>query len=83
MIKNRVPEILAQNNLSAGKLERELAGKVARNSVYSWTRGTVSRVDLDTLANVITALRKLTGQPLQIQDVMTYEPADELETVGA
>jgi hypothetical protein len=50
-----------------------LAGKVAANTVYAYARGTTNRPDLEALAWVIWGLRKLTGKPYGVQDLLAYE----------
>jgi hypothetical protein len=62
---------LQQNNLTAYRLSKEVAGKAAQGSVYALARGNkVKRVDLETLSEVMQALSRLTGKPITPNDLL-------------
>lgn len=71
----RVKSVLDAHNLSAYRLAQELSGKVSRNSVYAIAAGTAKRADLETLGELVEALRNLTGdQELTVGDLLAYGP---------
>jgi DNA-binding Xre family transcriptional regulator len=73
---------LSQNNLTAYRLSKEVAGKAAQGSVYALARGEkVKRVDLETLSQVMQALTRLTGQPVTPNDLLEVieEPLEEMD----
>jgi hypothetical protein len=62
---------LRQNNLTAYRLSKEVAGKAAQGSIYALARGEkVKRVDLETLSEVMQALMRLTGQTVTPNDLL-------------
>ena len=74
---------LSQNNLTAYRLSKEVAGKAAQGSVYALARGEkVKRVDLETLSQVMQALTRLTGQPVTPNDLLEVieEPLEEMDS---
>jgi hypothetical protein len=71
---------LRQNNLTAYRLSKEVAGKAAQGSIYALARGEkVKRVDLETLSEVMQALMRLTGQTVTPNDL--FEVIEEPEPV--
>jgi len=72
-IRNRLPDLLKRHGLSAYRIEQELRGVVARNSIYALARGETKRIDLDTLDHVVRVLRRQTGQPYNVGDVFDFE----------
>ncbi|MGC8968012.1 MAG: hypothetical protein ACP5JV_06790 [Thermus sp.] len=72
-IRWRLRAVLDRERVSAYALAQVLAGKVAPNTVYSLARGEKQRPDLEALAWVIWGLRKLTGKPYGVGDVLVYE----------
>ncbi|WP_234554201.1 helix-turn-helix transcriptional regulator [Thermus caliditerrae] len=69
----RLREVLAGENLTVYRLAQVLSGKVSRNTLYAWASGSINRPDLEALAWVLWALRKLTGKPYGVQDLLEYE----------
>jgi hypothetical protein len=59
---------IQDHGLSARQVERE-AG-IGENTIYRVMRAT--NLNRDSLAGIIMALRKLTGQPVNIADVLEY-----------
>ncbi|RTH26585.1 hypothetical protein CSW18_04625 [Thermus scotoductus] len=72
-IRLKLREILDQEGVSAYALSRTIAQKVSPNTVYALTRGTTQRPDLQALAWVVWGLRRLTGKPYEICDLLKYE----------
>ncbi len=74
---------LQQNNLTAYRLSKEVAGKAAQGSIYALARGEkVKRVDLETLSQVMQALTRLTGQPVTPNDLFEVieEPPETMDS---
>ncbi|ALJ90670.1 hypothetical protein TO73_0822 [Thermus aquaticus Y51MC23] len=72
-VRWKLRDVLNAEGVSAYALTHLLAGKVAANTVYAYARGTTNRPDLEALAWVIWGLRKLTGKPYGVQDLLAYE----------
>ncbi|WP_162243085.1 helix-turn-helix transcriptional regulator [Deinococcus sp. Leaf326] len=47
--------------------------KIAMNTLRGMYDGTTRRPDLDVLGSIIGALRRMTGQPITLTDVLTLE----------
>ncbi|CAM2975776.1 helix-turn-helix domain-containing protein [Deinococcus radiodurans] len=73
-VRWRLKEFLAERNLTAYALSKE--GGIHRlSTVYRITGSDApTRVDLPTLAKVLDGLRKLTGEDVQIGDILEYLP---------
>jgi hypothetical protein len=64
----KLREYLETHHLNARQVERE-AG-IGQNTIYRVMKAT--NLNRDSLAGIITALRKLTGQQVSISDVLEY-----------
>lgn len=73
MIRWKLKQLLEQHGLSVYQLAKALEGKVSANAVYHAARESITRVNFETLATVIAALRDLTGKPVVVGDLMEYE----------
>jgi len=90
-VQARVKQYLDSHNVSAYRLAQETAGTLAPNTVYALARPTEKRVDLETLGEVMTALERITGQPVTLTDLLEVvaDPIplsiqqDPLELTGA
>ena len=90
-VQARVKQYLDSHNVSAYRLAQETAGTLAPTTVYALARPTVKRVDLETLGEVMTALERITGQPVTLTDLLEVvaDPIplsiqqDPLELTGA
>jgi DNA-binding Xre family transcriptional regulator len=72
MITWKLKPFLEQNNISAYALAKEVASNLAANTVYALVRETPQRVDLDSLDTILTALRQMTKQNVQIGHLLEY-----------
>ncbi|GAA6761746.1 MULTISPECIES: helix-turn-helix domain-containing protein [Thermus] len=72
-VRFKLKEVLEQEGLSAYRLERLLGDRISRATVYRWVRSAPARPDLEALAWVIWGLRKLTGKPYDVCDLLEYE----------
>ncbi|PNY79913.1 helix-turn-helix domain-containing protein [Deinococcus koreensis] len=71
----RLAEYLKQRGISAYALAKS-TGTARPTTIYRLARPdhTPTRVDLPTLTMVIDGLRKLTGEDVQISDILEYVP---------
>ena len=79
----KLREYLDTHSISAYRVVQETHGKIAERTVYALARQGVKRVDLETLGEVIGALRRLTGQPVTPNDLLEVieEPVQLEETI--
>lgn len=82
VIRWRLADFLAERNLTAYSLGKAM-GTSYMNTVYRMAkRGhEPTRIDLPTLLNVLDGLRVLTGEEVEIADILIYEP-DALPVQG-
>lgn len=79
-VRWRLADFLEERGITAYALAK--ASDISRlNTIYRIARRgqEPTRVDLPTLATVLDGLRKLTGQPIDITDVLEYLPDDSEE----
>ena len=70
-VRWRVHEILESHDISPYRLMKESG--LAQGTVYRLVKGDTSTVNAETLDRVMTTLRRLTRQDLQISDLLEYE----------
>ena len=73
VVRWRLNDFLQGKALSVYRLHKELGGQISRTGLYKITRGETSGVDSASLADILEALEKLTGEPVALQDVLSYE----------
>jgi hypothetical protein len=71
----KLRQYIEDHDLNARQVERE-AG-IGENTIYRVMRAT--NLNRDSLAGIIMALRKLTGKPVEIADVLEYSDHPELD----
>jgi hypothetical protein len=79
----KLPQYLRRHRLTRYQLMRELGenrGRVA----YRWS-DIPQRIDTDVLAELMSALEKLTGQPVDLTDIFEYQsrPENRVEAEAA
>ncbi len=69
-------EYMEQHDITPYRLAKVVEQHASTATVYGLVRkgGDVSRVDLGTLAFVLDGLRELTGQNVQVADLIKYTP---------
>lgn len=72
---------LERRGLSAYRVVKETTGRVAPNTVYDLARKPARRVDLETVSEVMSALERITGETVTLNDLIAQEappgaPAD-------
>ena len=78
-VRWKVHTILAEFDISPYRLMKE--GGLAQGTVYRLVKGDTSTVNADTLDRVMTTLRRLTGQQLQISDLLEYDEPRRLRNI--
>ena len=66
----KLREYLDTHAISAYRVVQETHGRIAERTVYALARQGAKRVDLQTLGEVIGALRRLTGKPVTPNDLL-------------
>ena len=66
-------ELLEARGLTAYRVMSEGRGEVSKNAVYALARGDVDRVDLGTLGKLAGLLERLTGERVEVSDLLTFE----------
>ena len=61
---------LQRHNITAYRLVGEVQGRVAPNTVYTMARRPAQRIDLATVDELLSALERLTGEKVEIADVL-------------
>ena len=77
-VRWKVYEILREYDISTYRLMKESG--LAQGTVYRLVKGDTSTVNAETLDRVMTTLRRLTGEQLQISDLIEYD--EPLTTSG-
>jgi len=67
-----VRPILERHNITPYRLMKE--SKLAQGTVYRLVNGDTRSLNADTLDKVMAALRRLTGEHIEIGDLLHYEP---------
>jgi len=83
-VRWRLADYLERHGLTAYALGKEI-GITRMNTVYRLARrgSEPVRVDLETLGLVISSLRKLTGEDVQLTDILEYDPSGTPEAQAA
>lgn len=63
-------QYLRNHDITAYRLVQEVQGKVAPNTVYALARKPAQRIDLDTVAKILQALGRLTGDRVGITEML-------------
>lgn len=71
MVKWKLKDTMDMHGITRYALQKETGA--AMNTLRAMYDGTTRRPDLDVLDGVIRALRKATGKPLGLSDVLEWE----------
>ncbi len=69
-IRVRLDDYLNHHGLTPYRLAQETKGQAAQGSIYALARGDSKRLDLKTLAAIMGALEKLTGENVGFDDLL-------------
>jgi hypothetical protein len=77
-IRLNLNKFLETHAISAYRVVKETTGKLAANTVYDLAKRPAQRIDLETVGQVVTALERITGETITINDLL--EITDVVET---
>jgi DNA-binding Xre family transcriptional regulator len=79
VVRWRLGEYLQQRGITAYALAKA-SGIHRMSTVYRIAKKgeEPTRVDLPTLASLLVGLTKITGEPVQLTDILEYVPDDEI-----
>lgn len=66
-----VKPLLERHNITAYRLMKESG--LAQGTVYRLVNGDTTNLNAETLDRVMTTLRRLTGEQIEISDLLRYE----------
>jgi DNA-binding Xre family transcriptional regulator len=75
MIRWRLSSYLSRHHLNANQLSRRSG--LSPTTVYPIARGEIQRVDLKTLEAILLALRDMTGERVDVGDLLELEETRE------
>jgi hypothetical protein len=70
MLKFSLKPFLERHQITAYQLVQATKGKLSESTVYGMSRKALQRVDLGSAGVIIEALRELTDEPVQFQDLL-------------
>lgn len=73
IVRWKLGAFLEQIGLSVYRLHAELGGQMSKTGLYKITRGETSGVDFESLAGILKALETLTGEHVELRDILSYE----------
>jgi hypothetical protein len=80
MLKFYLKPFLERHHISAYQLVQATKGKLSESTVYGMSRKPLQRVDLGSAGLILEALRELTDEPVQFQDLL--EEHDDLKVAS-
>jgi DNA-binding Xre family transcriptional regulator len=72
----RLPELLEEYGITRHRLAQAMQGKTSSRLTTLYRMADPKRIDLSVLAEIITALRALSGLEVGVGDVLEYVPDD-------
>ena len=66
-----IKPLLERHNITPYRLMKET--ELSQGTVYRLVNGETRSLNVDTLDHVMTALRRLTGERVEIADLLVYE----------
>jgi hypothetical protein len=79
----KLPSYLKAHNISNEALRQQAGGSGRRIDRLARQAPDLERLDLPTLANIISALRTLTGEPVTVADLLEYHEAPSEQPLQA
>jgi primosomal protein N' len=77
MLRFHLKPFLERHRISAYQLARATKGKLSESTVYSLSREPQRRVDLNSVGVIVETLKELTGETVQIQDLIENVPEEK------
>lgn len=79
----KLRDYLYDHKIKPAKLATHLEGRVSRTAIYGLVAAEPPKaIYFETLDAVLPALRELTGEEVQITDLLEYEPSDGVSSSG-
>lgn len=72
----RLPELLEELGITRHRLAQAMAGKTKTRLTTLYRMTDPKRVDLHVLAEIVAALRALSGVEVGVGDLLSYAPGD-------
>jgi hypothetical protein len=79
MLKFSLKPFLEHHHITAYQLVRATKGKLSESTVYGMSRKALQRVDLGSAGLIVQALRELTGEPVQFQDLLEEQDVSKAQ----
>lgn len=74
----RMPEVLEREGITPYRLSKELAPRrVSRTTVYRWAKEAPALLDLELLAHMLWALKRISGKEFRLEDLLDIRPSAE------
>lgn len=73
---------LKEHDITAYRLVQEVQGSVAPNTVYSLARKPARRIDLGTVGELLMALGRLRGEPVELAAIVEQAPDEPPTTLS-
>lgn len=72
----KLRELIDKHNVTPNALSERTRGRLSRNAVYhlASTKQAPKRLEVGTFDALIPALRELTGEPVEVADLLEYRP---------
>ncbi len=67
-------KFLENHAISAYRVVKETTGLLAANTVYDLAKRPAQRIDLQTIGQVLGALKRITGETVTINDLLEVSP---------
>ncbi len=71
----RFRELLAERDLNPYRLARETPS-LTRNTIYRLSRHEPDRIDRKTLDEILGAVERLSGRPVELSELLSYERSE-------
>ncbi len=78
MLRFHLKPFLTRHRISAYQLARATKGKLSESTVYSLSREPQERINLKSVEIVMNALKEMTGEHVQIQDLIEDTQEEKL-----
>lgn len=78
MLRFHLKPFLERHHITAYQLARATKGKLSESTVYGMSRAPLQRIDLDSVGVVMSALEIMTGERVQVQDLIEQMPESAL-----
>jgi hypothetical protein len=80
-IRLNLNKFLESHAISAYRVVKETTGKLAANTVYDLAKRPAQRIDLETVGQVVTALERITGETVTINDLLEITGVETSKTL--